>query len=114
MALTGTFKDTTFGVGDRVQVTQIIKEGDKKRNQVFDGMVIKIKGDAYNKTFTVRRIGAQQIGIERIFPFTSPTIDKVVVVREGVKGTKQAKLYFVREKSKRQIEKIYTRAKLKK
>lgn len=114
MALTATFKNTKFGVGDRVKVTQIIKEGEKKRTQVFDGMVIKIKGSLLDKTFTVRRIGEAQIGIERIFPISSPTIEKIEVVREGLKGIQKAKLYYTRSKSHREIEKIYSRAKVRK
>lgn len=114
MAITTAFKTTQFGVGDRVKVTQIIKEGDKKRTQVFDGTVIKIKGDPGNKMFTVRRIGAAQVGIERIFPTNSPTIESVEVVREGMKGVQKAKLYYTRTKSKREIEKIYSRTKRRK
>lgn len=114
MALKASFKDTEFGVGDRVKITQRIKEEGKKRSQVFEGIVIGIKGREENKTFTVRRVGAQQIGIERIFPFFSPSIEKVETVREGGKGVKRAKLYYTRFKSPREIEKIYSRAQTRK
>lgn len=113
MALRAKHKDTQFGVGDTVRVVQTIKEGDKERKQAFQGMVIGIRGEGENKSFTVRRVGAQQVGIERIFPLNAPVIDKVEVVREGTKGSKKAKLYFTRGKSAREIEKIYSRSKKK-
>ena len=109
MAIKAKHKDITFGVGDRVKVTQNIKEGEKVRLQVFDGIVIGIRGEEENKSFTVRRIGVQQIGIERIYPLISPSIEKVEVVRHGTKGIKRAKLYYIRDKSKKEIEKIYSR-----
>lgn len=110
MALLAVHNNTTFGVGDAVKVTQKIKEGEKTRTQVFEGMVIGIKGRDENKSMTVRRIGAGQIGIERIFPVASPTIEKIDVVRKGVGGVRHAKLYMLRNKSRREIEKIYARA----
>jgi large subunit ribosomal protein L19 len=109
MALIAKHKDTTFGVGDRVKVTQKIKEGEKMRLQVFDGIVIGIKGEGENKSFTVRRIGVQQIGIERIYPLISPNIEKIDVMRSGLKGIRRAKLYYIRKKPKKEIEKIYSR-----
>ena len=109
MALFAKHKEIEFGVGDVIRVAQKIKEGDKKRLQVFEGIVIGIKGREENKSFTVRRIGAQQVGIERIFPIISPTIESIDVVRKGTKGVKQAKLYYIRNKPKREIDKIYTR-----
>ena len=68
MALLATHKDVQFGVGDLVKVSQRIKEGEKTRLAVFEGMVIAIKNREENKSFTVRKIGANQIGVERIFP----------------------------------------------
>jgi large subunit ribosomal protein L19 len=110
MALVTTHQDTKFGVGDRVKVIQSIKDEDKTRRQVFEGMVIGIKGHKGTKTFTVRRVGAQQIGIERIFPLNSPTIEKVEIVKKGGKGVRRAKLYYTRKKSAREINKIYMKA----
>jgi large subunit ribosomal protein L19 len=109
MALKAKHKDTEFGVGDRVKVTQKVREGEKERLQVFDGIVLGIKGEGENKSFTVRRIGIQQIGIERIYPLGSPTIESIQVIRSGTVGIKRAKLYYIRGKSKREIEKIYSR-----
>ena len=110
MALTAIHGDTTFGVGDRVKVVQKIKESGKTRSQTFEGQVLGIKGREQNKSFTVRRIGVGQIGIERIYPLSSPTIEKVEVVKRGGRGVRRAKLYYTREKSRKEIEKIYSRA----
>lgn len=110
MALLATHNQTTFGVGDRVKVIQRIKEGEKTRLQSFEGMVLKIRGREENKSFTVRRIGEAQIGIERIFPLMAPTIEKVEVVKNGMSGVKRAKLYYTRDKARREVDKIYSRA----
>lgn len=110
MALSASIKDIAFGVGDRVKVTQKIQEEGKSRLAAFDGMVISIKGSGAGRTFTVRRIGEAQVGIEKIFPVSLPTIEKVEVLKKGTAGVKKAKLYYVRNKSKREIDKIYSRA----
>ena len=110
MALKAQHKDIEFSVGDRIKVIQIIKEGDKKRLQSFEGLLIGIKGSKENTSITVRRMGEAQIGIERIFPLFSPSIEKIEVVRRGGRGVKRAKLYYTREKSRKEIEKIYSRA----
>jgi large subunit ribosomal protein L19 len=110
MALKIKHAENQFGVGDVVRVHQKIQEGDKTRTQVFEGMVIGIKGRDAGKSFTVRRMGAQKVGIEMIFPINSPVIEKIEVTREGTEGVQQAKLYYTRYKSSRQIEKIYSRA----
>lgn len=115
MAIAATVKETSFGVGDVVRVHQIIadKKSDEKgsRTQAFEGTVIGIGGHGNGKSFTVRRIGEQNVGIEMIYPVASPIIDRVEIVREGKRGVRQAKLYYIRNKSTREIEKIYTRAK---
>ena len=101
---------TIFGVGDTVRVFTKIKEGKKTRQQAFEGIVIKIKGRDVSKTFTVRRVGAQQIGVERIIPLASPTIDKIEVIKKGLGGIRRAKLYYIRGKTRKDIDAIYTRA----
>lgn len=101
---------TTFGVGDRVKVSLKIKEGGKERTQVFEGFVIAIKGKGLDRTFTVRRVGAQNVGIERIFQLASPFLESVVVLKKGTRGVRRSKLYYTREKSPREIENIYSRA----
>lgn len=110
MAQSIDYKETKIGVGDRIKVTQRIKEGDKERTQAFEGMLIAIKGQGETKTITVRRIGVQQVGIERIFAINSPIIEKIEVTKHGLQGARHAKLYFVRKKSKKEIDKIYSRA----
>jgi large subunit ribosomal protein L19 len=109
MALTITFKETEFGVGDKVRVVQKIKDGDKFREAFFEGMVLKIKGRNPGKTVTVRKIGEANIGIERIFPLNLPSIDRIVVVKRGVEGVRRAKLYYTRTKSPTEVEMIYKR-----
>lgn len=111
MALRITHKDVEFGIGDRIKVSQRIKEGEKFRVAVFEGMVIKIRGVGGRKMFTVRRIGEAAIGIERIFPVDLPTIEKIEVTKKGTMGVNRAKLYYTREKSTKEIDKIYSRAK---
>lgn len=110
MAILAKFKDIPFGVGDNIKVFQKVKEGEKTRIQVFEGMVIGIKGRSADASFTVRRIGSAQVGIERIFPLNSPNIDKIQVVKSGTKGVRHAKLYFTRDKSKREVDKIFKRS----
>lgn len=111
MALRLTHKEIEFGIGDRVKVSQKIKEGEKFRVAVFEGMVIKIRGVGGRKMFTLRRIGEAAIGIEKIFPVDLPSIEKIEVVKKGTMGVNRAKLYYTREKSTKEIDKIYSRAK---
>ncbi|KKR44369.1 MAG: 50S ribosomal protein L19 [Microgenomates group bacterium GW2011_GWC1_41_20] len=110
MALKISIKETEFGVGDRVRVVQRIKDGDKNREAVFEGMVIGIKGREPGKTFLVRRIGEAGVGIERIFPVNLPTIDRITVVKRGTEGVKRSKLYYTREKAPTEIEMIFKKA----
>ena len=86
-----------FRPGDTVKVAVEIKEGDKKRIQNFEGIVIAIKGTGVGKTFTVRKIGANNIGVERIFPLYSESIAGIEVVRKG--KVRRAKLYYLRGKT---------------
>jgi len=88
-------KETKISSGDLVIVHQIIKEKDKERTQSYEGRVISISGRSPNKTFTVRRIGVDKVGIERIFPTELPSITKVEVKKSF--PTRRAKLYYLRE-----------------
>jgi large subunit ribosomal protein L19 len=83
--------------GDTVNVHVRIVEGNRERIQVFQGVVIAIKGSGINELFTVRRIAAHGIGVERTFLYHSPRIDKIEVVRHA--KVRRAKLYFLRERS---------------
>jgi len=110
MAISAVHNEVPFGVGDTVRVNQEISEGEKSRIQTFEGMVIAIKGRGMGKSFTVRRIGAQQVGIEKIFPIHSPIVKSVEVAKKAVRGTRRAKLYYIRNKSRREISKIVSRS----
>ena len=84
-----------FGPGDTVRVNFKIREGDKIRVQPFEGVVIAIRRRGLGSTFTVRRISFGY-GVERIFPFHSPLIEGVQVLRRG--RVRRAKLYYLRER----------------
>jgi large subunit ribosomal protein L19 len=84
-----------FQVGDSVRVTVLIREGNKERNQKFEGTVIAIKAGGINKSFTVRRI-FQGVAIERTFMVHSPKVSEIKVMRKG--KTRRSKLYFLRER----------------
>lgn len=109
MSLRIKHNEVEFGVGDRIKVFQKIKEGEKTRVAFFEGMVLSISGTGDRKMFTVRRIGEAAIGIERIFPISLPTIEKIEVIKKGTRGVKQARLYYTRDKSTKEIDKIYSR-----
>jgi large subunit ribosomal protein L19 len=82
-----------FGPGDTVRVHVKVREGEKERIQVFEGVVIGRRGGGLRETFTVRKI-SYSIGVERVFPVHSPSIDKIDVVRHG--KVRRAKLYYLR------------------
>jgi large subunit ribosomal protein L19 len=82
--------------GETVRVHVKVVEGEKERNQVFEGIVIGMSGTGSRANFTVRKI-SYGVGVERIFPLHSPRIDKVEVVSRG--KVRRAKLYFLRERS---------------
>lgn len=108
MANQSTWKEIVFRVGDTVRVhykliehekvagktKREVKEETRERTQVFEGIVIAIKGSGSNCMFTVRHMGAGAIGVERIFPLVSPWIRKVEVKKRGT--VRRAKLYYLR------------------
>lgn len=96
MANKTVFKSTTFNVGDTTRVKQKIKEGGKERIQIFEGIVIKIKGSQENKSFTIRRIGIGGIGIEKIWPLSLPSLQSIKVLKKG--KVRRAKLYYLRKR----------------
>lgn len=102
-------KFPAFGPGDAVRIAQRVKEGDKERIQYFEGDVIAIHNNGISSTFTVRRIGANGISVERIFPFHSPNVEGVEFLRKG--DVRRAKLYYMRGrigKSARVKERVFT------
>lgn len=98
-----------FKPGDTLRVYIKIKEGGKERIQVFEGICIARKGGGIKETFTVRKVSFG-VGVEKIFPLHSPSIEKIEVVRFG--DVRRAKLYYLRElkgKKARVKEKIKTK-----
>lgn len=103
-----------FHPGDTVSVSVKVVEGDKERIQQFKGIVMGIRGSGIGKTFRVRKI-SNGVGVERIFPMSSPKIAKVEILKEG--SVRRAKLYYLRkltgkaatkikEKKRKQITKL--------
>ncbi|AEH50869.1 LSU ribosomal protein L19P [Pseudothermotoga thermarum DSM 5069] len=84
-----------FRPGDTVRVHVKVVEGGKERIQAFEGIVISIRGSGLGKTFTVRKIASGGIGVERIFPYHSPVIEKIEVVKKST--SRRAKLYYLRD-----------------
>ncbi len=103
MALKATIQDTSVSVGDTVQISYLIKEQDKERTQPFTGMILGIRGRGTSKTFTVRKVGADKVAVERIFPLNSPWIKGIKVVRKTKKKTRRAKLTFLKNEKFRKI-----------
>ncbi len=98
MANTFQWKDKIFNIGDIVKVDYIIKEKGKERTQPFQGRIIAIKGRGpEEKTFTIRKIGADNIGVERIIPVQSPWISNMNLLSKPKKKVKRSKLYYLRE-----------------
>lgn len=85
-----------FKPGDYVRVDYLVREGGKERIQPFEGIVIACRGSDISKTFTVRKIASDGIGVERIFPLYSPRIKKIEVLRKG--KARRAKLYYLRKR----------------
>ena len=83
-----------FGPGDTVKVHVKIKEGEKERVQVFQGVVISKRKGTVNATFTVRKV-SYGVGVERIFPLHSPVINKIEVISRG--RVRRAKIYYLRK-----------------
>lgn len=99
-----------FQIGDAIAISQWITEGSKKRLQVFEGDVIAMHHNGASSTFVVRKIGANNVAVERIFPFHSPVIEAIKVISHG--DVCRAKLYYMRDrigKNARVKEKILTR-----
>lgn len=85
-----------FVPGDLIRVCQKITEDGKTRIQVFEGIVLSIRGRGENKTFTVRKV-VDGVSVERIWPVFSPKIEKVIVKAHSKKRIRRAKLYYLRK-----------------
>ncbi len=90
----------SFSIGDTVQVSVKVIEGDRERAQVFEGHVIARRGRNTRETITVRKI-SYGVGVERIFPIYSPFVQDIKVIRQG--RVRRAKLYYLREKKGRNM-----------
>lgn len=85
-----------FKAGDTLRVGIKIQEGDKTRVQNFEGICISIRGNGVDRTFTVRKMGANNIGVEKIFPIYSDSLEKIEVLRIG--RVRRARLYYLRNR----------------
>ncbi len=102
------YNDQTISVGDTVRIHQRIIEEKKSRIQVFEGVVIAIRGSENGKSFVVRKIATGSIGVEKIFPVNMPSIEKIEVKRKG--QVRRGKLYFLRERVGKAASKIKEKA----
>lgn len=84
-----------FKVGDTVKVSAKVKEGNRERIQIFEGIVIKRQGGSNRETFTVRK-SSNGVGVEKTWPLHSPIVEKIEVVRRG--KVRRAKLYYLRDR----------------
>ncbi len=84
-----------FNVGDTIKVYNLIREGNKERTQVYEGIVIKRQGGSNRETFTVRKL-SNGVGVEKTWPLHSPHVEKIEVVRSG--KVRRAKLYYLRDR----------------
>jgi large subunit ribosomal protein L19 len=91
----GSKKIPQFRAGDTLRLGVEIKEGTKTRVQNFEGVVIALKGEGVSNTFTIRKIGANGVGVERIFPLYSDSLKSIEVLRCG--KIRRAKLHYLRE-----------------
>lgn len=97
VALKGTKKNKKiddFKAGDTVGVYVRVREGEKERVQLYKGVVLKVQGSGPTRAFTVRKVSAG-VGVERTFPFYSPSVDRVEVISRG--KVRRSRLYFLRD-----------------
>lgn len=92
-------------IGDTVRVHTKVVEGSRSRVQVFEGIVIRIRGRGVNSTFTVRRVGVGGVGVERTWPLDSRDLVKVEVKKKATK-VRRSKLYYLRELTGKQAVRV--------
>lgn len=103
--ISGKYNETDIHIGDTLRVHSKVIEGTKTRVQVFEGILISLRGRDVNKTFTVRKIGAGGIGVERTWPLDSRSISKIEVKKKAGK-IRRSKLYFLRDLSGREAVRV--------
>lgn len=89
------YGETNLHIGDVVKVHSKVVEGNKSRIQVYEGILIRLQGRDVNKTFTVRKIGAAGVGVERTWPLDSNSIVKIEVKKSG--NVRRSKLFYLRD-----------------
>lgn len=89
------FGETDIHIGDTLKVHSKVVEGEKSHIQIFEGILIRLKGRSENKTFTVRKIGAGGVGVERTWPIEARSLVKVEVKKKTA-GVRRSKLYYLR------------------
>jgi len=94
--ISGKFGETDIHIGDTIRVSSKVVEGEKTRIQIFEGILIRLKGRGENATFTVRKIGAGGIGVERTWPMDARNLVKIDVKKKSV-GVRRSKLYYLRD-----------------
>lgn len=92
-------------VGDTLRVHSLVSEGEKARNQIFEGILISLRGRGENQTFTVRKVGASGIGVERTWPLDSRSLVKIEVVKKASK-IRRSKLYYLRDLSGKEAVRV--------
>jgi len=98
------YNSQTISVGDVVRIHQRIMEEKKSRIQIFEGVVIAVRGRETGKTFVVRKMATGSIGVEKIFPVNLPSIEKIELKRQG--QVRRAKLYYLRDRIGKAASKI--------
>lgn len=98
------YNNIQISVGDNVKVGFNVKEGDKMRQQYFEGIIIAVDNREAGKAFTVRKIAAGGVGVERIVPINSPGLASIEVLTKG--DVRRAKLYYMRDRIGKQSMKI--------
>lgn len=106
MANTLTYNDQTFSVGDTISVSQKILEGDKIRTQIFEGILMAVRGSGNGKSFRVRKIADAAVGVERIWPVMTPMIKKITLKKRG--SARRAKLYYLRSRTGKEALQVKT------
>ena len=101
----GQVKETDIHIGDTLRIHSQVIEGEKTRVQIFEGILIRLRGRGENATFTVRKIGAGQIGVERTWPLDSKALVKVEV-KKKTSGVRRSKLYYLRDRIGKQAVRV--------
>jgi large subunit ribosomal protein L19 len=103
--LFGNVKETDIKIGDTVRIHSQVVEGAKTRVQIFEGVLIRMQGRAENKTFTVRKIGAAAVGVERTWPMEARSIVKVEVKKKA-DNVRRSKLFYLRDRTGRSAVRV--------